>query len=198
MRVNEMPRVLLRTIPLPAGRAVESSAPVVFWMTPPEQPVVSAFVHVPPTPVTVSAAFEPVLLSVMPPLAPLEATRWKLSGVPPTSVSLTFSAFPAPVSIVLPVPVRLSVPLVVAWTPAPLVVSMSRLPPESVSVWPSLVPMTIAWSSPVLNVLVALLTTVEPPLLPVTAMPPFSWVASVSPVSVIGPLNVTVPPGCGR
>jgi len=42
--------------------------------------------------------------------------------------------------------------------------------------------MTIAWSSPVLNVLVALLTTVEPPVLPVTAMPPFSWVVSASPV----------------
>ena len=54
--------------------------------------------------------------------------------------------------------------------------------------------MTIAWSSPVLNTFVALLTTVEPPLFPVTAMPPFSWVASASPVSVIGPLNVTVPP----
>ena len=62
------------------------------------------------------------------------------------------------------------------------------------SVWPSLVPMTIAWSSPVLKILVALLTIVEPPVLPVTAMPPFSWVASASPVSVIGPLNVTVPP----
>ena len=91
-----------------------------------------------------------------------------------------------------------SVPLSVALMPAPLVVSMSRPPPERVSVWPSLVPMTIAWSSPVLKVLVALLTTVAPPVFPVTAMPPFSWVASVSPVSVIGPLNVTVPPRCAR
>ena len=71
---------------------------------------------------------------------------------------------------------------------------MSRLPPERVSVWPSLVPMTIAWSSPRVEGLGGVADEVEPPLFPVTAMPPFSVVASVSPVSVIGPLKVTVPP----
>ena len=118
---------------------------------------------------------------------------WKVSPFTPMSVLLALSARPVVVSIALLDPVTFSVLLVVASRPLPLVVSMLRLPPVRLRVVPSLVPMTIAWSSPVLKVLVAFVTTVEPPVLPVTAMPPFSWVASASPVSVIGPLNVTVP-----
>ena len=64
MRVRESPTALLSTMPVPIGVVVELSAPVMFWIVPPEQPLVFASVHVPPVPVTVKVPV--VLLSTIP------------------------------------------------------------------------------------------------------------------------------------
>ena len=72
--------------------------------------------------------------------APLFEMRWRVSGVAPTSVLVTSRARPEPLSIVFVAPVTLSVlcgferPRPCARMPRPDVVSMSRPPPDSVSV----------------------------------------------------------------
>ena len=114
---------------------------------------------------------------------------WNVRPDAPMSVLTTLRAMPVVLVIELPVPVTLIVPLVSALMPRPLVVSMSRPPPERVSVWPSLVVMLTASVVVLLIVLVALLNVVEPPVLPDRMMPP-----PASLVSAIGPDNVTVPP----
>ena len=78
---------------------------------------------------------------------------------------------------------------VVAMTPWPLVVSMSRPPPVRVRVWPLLPVNETALQVVVLRTLEALLKVVEPPVLPDRVMPP-----PASLVSAIGPVRVTVPP----
>jgi hypothetical protein len=72
MRVSETFVALFSTMPVPIGVAVESSAPVVLAMVPPEQPAVFAFVQVPPVPVTVK--LPEVLDSMMPLVPPLAET----------------------------------------------------------------------------------------------------------------------------
>ena len=112
---------------------------MVFAIVPPLQPLVSAFVHVPePLLVTVSELLAPVLFSTMPAFAPLPEMCSNVTPLAPVSVLLSLKLLPEPVSIVLPLPVTFSVPLVAASRPLPLVVSMSSPPPERVSVWPSL------------------------------------------------------------
>ncbi|CAA9528172.1 MAG: hypothetical protein AVDCRST_MAG85-3430 [uncultured Solirubrobacteraceae bacterium] len=125
--------------------------------------------------------------------------RWNVAPAAAMSLFEMFSARLAadrPVdSIVFPVPVTLSVPLDNASRALPLVVSMSSPPPERVSVLLSLVLMTTALSSPVLNAFdEAVSDTAVPPLLPIMTSPPFSAVASESPASLIAPLSVTEPP----
>jgi hypothetical protein len=156
---------------------------------------VSALVQVPePLLVTVSALLAPVVFSRIPPLAPLEEMCSKVRGVPPTSVLLTLSALPDPVSITLPEPVTSRVPLEVATRPSPVVVSMLRPPPDSVRVWPSLLAIVTAVPATVLSVLVALLNVVEPPRLPRAPAPPTTMPPPASLVSLIAPLSATAPP----
>ena len=112
--------------------------------------------------------------------------RWNVAPPAPMSVLATLSAVPDVVeSIVLPAPETTSVPLVVAVIPAPVVVSMSRPPPESVSVWPSLPVNETAAEPTLLMTFDALLKVVEPPVLPVRLMPPpASFVSVMAPESV--------------
>ena len=125
----------------------------------------------------------------MPLVAPLEATRWSVTSLLPMSVLVTSRAMPVVVSMVLPLPVTVRVPLVSARSPRPLVASRSRPPPEKFSVWPSLLVMATASPAPVLIVLVAPLNVVEPPVLPESVIPP-----PASLVSLMLPPKVTAPP----
>ena len=178
MRVSETLRVDVR----------DSASPVVLWIVPPVQ--ASAVVaHAPPAPVTVSPPAVPVVLSTMPFAAPLAATRWKVTPAAAMFVLATFSAVPVPVSTVLPEPLTWRVPPPVAIRPAPDVVSRSRPPPENTYVWPVFPVALIAGWAPVLRVLAAPEKTVEPPVLPDSAMPP-----PASPPSLSDPLRLTTPP----
>ena len=106
------------------------------------------------------------------------------------SVLVTLTAVPVSVVIVLPVPLTVSVPLSVALMPAPLVVSMSRPPPESVErVAVARRRMTTACSAPVLRTFEALLNVVEPPVLPATADAAARrrWCRRSAPLSVTAP-----------
>src|SRR3954470_24809434 len=105
-------------MPVPIGLADESSAPVVLRICPPEQPLVSAFVQVPPFPVTVRLPVEPVMSSTIPFTAgvagaPAEMLR-KVSPVAPIVVLTTLSAVPLVVLSVLAAPVTVTVPPPVA------------------------------------------------------------------------------------
>ena len=118
--------MLLSTMPVPIGVADELSAPTVFRIVPPVQPVVSPLVHgLPVAPaVTVSSPALPVVFSTIPlagsaAAVPLPASmRWKVRSLAPMSVFDTSSATPETLLIVLPAPVTFSVPLVSAWRPA--------------------------------------------------------------------------------
>jgi hypothetical protein len=187
IRVSETPWMLFITTALPAGVSLLTGtfAPVVFWIWPPVQPLVSAFVHVPPAPVTVSALFGPVLLSRTPALAPLLEMRWNVIPAAPTFVFWTLRPLPAPVSIVLDE----TVPPPPASNSLPVVVSMSRPPFVKLIVWPVLELSVTAALVPVLSVLVVPLSVVDPPVLPDRLMPP-----PASLVSPIAPLRATAPP----
>ena len=130
--------------------------------------------------------------------APFEATRWKVrSGVADVGVAM-FSARPVVVSIVLPLPVTLIVPLVVGLEALAATVRVdveaAAGEVQRVAVAPAhhervLAGLPAPAEVVVLIVLTALLKVVEPPVLRDSAMPP-----PASFVSLIGPLKVTAPP----
>src|SRR5262245_66622682 len=91
---------ILFTVPLPLLGLVKfmfdserllvdvNSAPcALFWMVPPEPAVV-------PVPVTVSPPLAPVVLRMMPLVAPLAEMSWKVSPLAPIVVFATLSAVP--------------------------------------------------------------------------------------------------------
>src|SRR5919201_6636047 len=148
----------------------EIPAPVVFWMTPPDE---SPPWDVLPPPATVRLPLAPVLLSTIPFAPPVAEIFWKLRPLAPIVVFATLSAGPAPgvvPPIVLVAPVTLTVPppvaanfavelsvrpplkvivalvLVVKETPLPL---LSVIAPESVSVPPVRPLMLTAFPLPV-------------------------------------------------
>jgi len=157
---------------------------------------VPALVQVPPLPVTVTGPV-PVLFSTTPVVAPFDPMRCRVIPPPPPAGAMSVFAIsrarPVVLSIVLPLPVTWIVPLVSAWRPLPVVVSMSSPPPFRFSVWPSLALITtallLAGPPVVLIVFVPLLKVVEPPVLDETVMPP-----PASLVSLIAPLRLTAPP----
>src|SRR5689334_19234748 len=174
-------------MPVPTGDALESSAPVPFAIVPPEHPLVSAFVHVPPLPVTTRLPLAPVVSKTIPLAAPFDEMLWNVSPLAPMFVLETVSAVPVVVSIVFAVPVTLTVPPPVALKPAPEVVSMLRPPLLKVIVCPEPVDENAA-DAPVLSVFVVPLNVVEPPVLPDIVMPPpASFVSLMWPESEIDP-----------
>src|SRR3954469_363943 len=138
MRVSDGAWVSLSTMPVPTGAAEESSAPVVLRIWPPEHPLVSAVVQVPPLPVTTRLPLAPVLLRTMPLAGPDAAVPlemlWKVRALAPIVVLATFSAVPVVDEIVLPVPETTTVPPPVALKPAPDVLVIPSPPFENVIV----------------------------------------------------------------
>src|ERR1700710_1102298 len=103
MRVSDGLSVLLSTMPVPVGVVVELSTPVVFRICPPVQPLVSAFVQVPPVPATTRLPVDPVPLSTMPFGAPFDEIEAKLRLPAVIPAVLTLRPVPMPVVIELPV-----------------------------------------------------------------------------------------------
>ena len=109
-----------------------TSAPVLFAICPPEHPEVSAAVHVPPLPLTVSPPVAPVLFRMMPALLllPVESMLRKVIPLAPIVVLATFRAVPVVEVIVLVAPVTFTVPPPVAVKPAfaaELIVTFEKL-----------------------------------------------------------------------
>ena len=174
--------------------AAESSAPVRVLDDPPEQPLVFAFVHVPADARHGQRAVRAGVAQRDAAVGAVGGDALELSGVPPTSVSLTLSALPAPVSIVLPVPVTFSVPLVGradAGAAGGVDVEAAAGDSERVAV-------ARAHDDRVVLARIEGLGGVaddgRAAGVPGDGDAAVLLVASVSPVSVIGPLNVTVPP----
>jgi|SRR6267143_58875 len=94
IRVSETLIVVFKTMPVPTGVAEELSAPVVFWIVPPEQPAVLAEMHVPVLPVTVSPPLAPVLLRTMPLGPPLAEILRNVSPLALIVVFRTLRAIP--------------------------------------------------------------------------------------------------------
>src|SRR5947207_3235202 len=114
-----MPPPLVRPVGT-IGEPPVTSAPVLFAICPPEHPEVSAAVHVPPLPLTVSPPVAPVLFRIMPALLllPVESMLRNVSPLAPMVVLATFSAVPVVDVSVLAAPVITSVPPPVAVKPA--------------------------------------------------------------------------------
>src|SRR3954453_14377874 len=101
-------------MPVPTGVVDESSPPVAPWIWPPEQPIVLAFVHVPPLPVTINPPLAPVESSLIPFEPPFAEMLRKLTFDEPIVVPVAVRAVPVPVVSVLVDPVMLTVPPLVA------------------------------------------------------------------------------------
>src|SRR5216683_4836973 len=157
---------------------VLASAPVLFWMVPPEPAL--------PLPVTCRPPLAPVV-SKMTPVALLfdalpDEMLWKVMWLAPMLVLTMLRPVPEVLLIVFglaPV-VTLTVPPPVALKPVPAPVSMSRPPPLKVIVVPALLPLIVtAVLAPVFSVLVVPLRVTAP--LPVlfatrTPLPPLEIV----------------------
>src|SRR5947207_12101046 len=150
-----------------------------FWSVPP--------LPAEPVPVTVRPPLAPVVFNTMPFAPPLAEMCSKVRPLAPMFVLATLRAVPVVESIVLTVPVTLTVPPPVALKPAPEVVSMFRPPPLNVIVWAEPVDENAA-DAPVFSVFVVPLNVVEPPVLPdIVIPPPASFVSLMLPESAIAP-----------
>src|SRR3990172_6000506 len=115
MRVSETLAALLTKVRVQTVRIKNTPPPVIFWIVPPEQPLVFASVHVPPLPVTVKL---PVVLFSTMPFVPLLAET--LSNVTASAPLLRLT--PAPAVLVTDTLLIVSEPTLAPPMPVPLLV----------------------------------------------------------------------------
>ena len=153
---------------------------VVFWIVPPD-PLLLA----PPSPLTIKPPLEPVEDKTIPLAPPFLAMLRKVILPLPIVELLMFKHVPVPEEIVFPVPVTfIAVAPPVALNPVPVVVVITRPPPENVIVALVFEESVTPEFAPVFKILDAPENVFVPP-------PQFCTLIPV-PVEVIFPENITL------